>query len=142
MLKKISDDPAKKLLVIFRITTTQSKPSWLNEHEFNHNGKMYDVVTVKKEGNTLTYYCLNDKNEEKLFTGLDNHIRDFLSDNQSSGKGGKTINLNYLQYFLNEFNFCYFFQKLLTINTGYLNLYKYLISDIAVPPPELTLQNN
>ncbi len=52
-----------------------SKINWQeNGREMVYNNKRYDVVKSKENKTSLTYYCINDKQEETLFTDLDTHI--------------------------------------------------------------------
>jgi len=55
--------------------------------EMVYNGKRYDVIKTKEEATTITYYCINDKQEETLFANLDNQINTHISNQKSSSKG-------------------------------------------------------
>jgi hypothetical protein len=60
----------------------------LEEDEFSYKGEMYDVVRTEKTGNTITFYCLNDKKESRLFADLQQFIKQNSAENpfQKSSK--------------------------------------------------------
>jgi len=54
----------------------EKKLNWLEEDkEFIFNGRMYDVVKVVADADTLHFYCINDEQEEKLFAGLEELVQ-------------------------------------------------------------------
>ncbi|RYD78723.1 MAG: hypothetical protein EOP53_10755 [Sphingobacteriales bacterium] len=59
-----------------------------DEHEFSYKGEMYDVVRTEKTGNTITFYCLNDKKEKQLFANLNQSVKQNSAENpfQKSSK--------------------------------------------------------
>ena len=59
--------------------------------EFRYKGEMYDVVRQEAEGSSVTYYCIHDFKESKLFADLNKHIRKHVADNPQQRK--KTENL-------------------------------------------------
>jgi len=46
-----------------------------NNSEFVFKGKLYDIVRQKSDGSNIIFYCINDKNEECLIQGLEDHIQ-------------------------------------------------------------------
>ena len=48
---------------------------FIEEDEFRYKGNLYDIVRKKTEGSNTVFYCINDKQEEKLFDGLNEHIK-------------------------------------------------------------------
>jgi len=48
---------------------------WMEEDEFRYYGKMYDIVKSEKQGDTNIFYCVNDKNEEKLLARFENYMK-------------------------------------------------------------------
>ena len=59
LIKKYNEKGRKNLLL-----------KWFRENEFSFNGKMYDVVTEEKHGDTIWYYCLMDEKESSLFNKM------------------------------------------------------------------------
>ncbi len=53
-----------------------------NEKEMIYEGKRYDIVKTKEDKNSITYYCINDKQEETLFANLDDHINTHVITNK------------------------------------------------------------
>ena len=45
-----------------------------NGKEMTYNGKRFDIIKSIEDNNAITYYCINDKQEETLFANLDEHI--------------------------------------------------------------------
>ena len=43
---------------------------WIHDAEFVYKGKMYDIVSKATENGKITYACINDHQEEKLFEHL------------------------------------------------------------------------
>ena len=52
------------------LTSSSSEFRQTEENEFVYQGKYYDIVNKKTDGNNTIFYCINDKNEEKLFEEL------------------------------------------------------------------------
>lgn len=51
-----------------KITDPLRDPAFkrLNRNEFIYDGALYDIISECVSGNTVTFYCINDKKEEKL----------------------------------------------------------------------------
>jgi len=39
---------------------------WINRKEFRYRGRLYDVISIKRNGDSTLIHCINDKNEESL----------------------------------------------------------------------------
>lgn len=48
---------------------------WENDHEFEYEGRMYDIVDISIEENTITYWCWIDHEE----TALNNQLNEILT---------------------------------------------------------------
>jgi hypothetical protein len=46
-----------------------------DNNEIVFNDKLYDIVCETRDGENTIFYCINDKNEEQLFAGLNEHIK-------------------------------------------------------------------
>jgi len=55
-----------------------------DNNEILYNGKLYDIFSETKDGSNTVFYCINDKNEEKLFAGLNEHIKNNYDQNGPS----------------------------------------------------------
>jgi len=62
-----------------------------DNNEFFYKGRLYDIARSSNDGTTTVFYCINDKNEEQLFTQLEEHIQR-NSDQNIPGKS-QTANL-------------------------------------------------
>ena len=61
--------------------TRLSKLEW-GDDEFSYDGKMYDVIEKKAEGDKLIIHCINDKKETELL----NKLTDSWKENERSNK--------------------------------------------------------
>ena len=46
----------------------------LDKNEIRYRGKLYDIVSLKVSGNTITYLCINDTREEKLVAQFTDYL--------------------------------------------------------------------
>ena len=115
--------------------------NWLKENkEFKYKENIYDVVRKNTDNNGNTYYyCINDKQEEKLFADLDTHIKNHIATNSPQNKGSKDIVKNIIKDYFSTNNSLNFHQ--FTIHnlqfTIYNPLYTPYQSKVSTPPPEL-----
>lgn len=45
----------------------------VNEREFLYKGSMYDIVRTVESGDSVYFYCMNDKKETRMFAELKKH---------------------------------------------------------------------
>jgi hypothetical protein len=77
----ISEDETETIIISdSEMLSPSSSFKFLKKNEFTYKGKLYDIVHRKKENGINTFYCINDKQEEKLFSGLHEFIK-FNMDN-------------------------------------------------------------
>lgn len=72
---------------------------WVREDiEFRVGTNMYDIVRSENENDSISLYCVNDKEEAVLFAELDDVVKKQMEGdaNSPSGKGSKTLNLVYI----------------------------------------------
>jgi len=67
--------PAQELVLIRVTGESASALEWIKSFEFRYRGNLYDIVRTGQSGDTTFYYCINDVQEERLFAGLDGHVR-------------------------------------------------------------------
>ncbi len=48
---------------------------WVEEHEFRHEGAMYDVVRMRTAGDSAYFLCIRDRDEERLLSNLQEHTQ-------------------------------------------------------------------
>ncbi len=82
-----------------------NKIEWLEKgKELKYNGELYDVVRHTENDTSITYYCINDKQEELLFANLEEHINTHISaDKPLKNNSAKKIVDHVIKlYFSNE----------------------------------------
>lgn len=92
-IKQNLDDD--ELVTICQNKTNKTDFKWKGTHEFSYHNTLYDVVRVEKNSlGEVIYKCINDKDEEKLFSNLDELVK-------NSGKDHKGE--NYIEKILKYF---------------------------------------
>jgi hypothetical protein len=59
---------------------------WVEDHEFRFRGQMFDIVSTIVIGDTTTFICLNDVQEERLNDQLAGHVQQQMEDTGASSK--------------------------------------------------------
>lgn len=126
-------------LTIFSFNTSSpefNKIEWVEKSEFKYKGKLYDIVYQTSNGENKSFYCINDKQEEKLFANLEEHVQNFISDNdlglQKSKKASHKIPKDYFfQHTIFDFPTSYN----TILHRSYFHFYSTVIIDIPSPPP-------
>lgn len=70
--------------------------------EMRYKGEMYDVVKSAECATSITYYCINDKQEESLFANLEEHINTHVAVNKPMQNQKKIIDNVIKVYFSNR----------------------------------------
>jgi hypothetical protein len=85
--------PEEDLVHIAVPVSRTADMDWVRkDKEFRLNGMMYDVVRTETTGDLISYYCLNDKQETRLFEGLDKLVQKQQdSDRSPAGKTAKNL---------------------------------------------------
>jgi len=60
--------------------------TWIDDHEFRYNDRMYDIIRSSVEGDSSYFLCINDVQEEQLFSQLHKHVQQHTGDSGQSGK--------------------------------------------------------
>lgn len=117
-----------------------NKIDWLEKgKEMYYNGKLYDVIKHTEDAASITYYCINDKQEELLFANLEEHIATHIAankpiKNQASKKlADKVAKLYFLNEQLTKFNIISF--NLTQFSSTNL-IYRSTLIETDSPPPE------
>jgi len=86
----------KEMVVLVKIDCPDSNPNFKKTdlHEFSYCGQLYDIVSESVKGKTTWYYCINDKQEERLITGFEK-IQTLDPGLSSSGKSKQSHALLY-----------------------------------------------
>lgn len=121
--------------ITFDISDVSNQIVWTRRgKEFRYNNEMYDVVKAEIKKNTVTYYCIHDKDEKELTQVFDTLVRNNSSTNKKS-------DINSLKE-LSKYN--YHTNNLLILNQNAClqnlfikDLYISIHRDINLPPPKL-----
>jgi hypothetical protein len=130
--------PDELLTLIISTPSNIKEIHWKEKGEFRYRRNMYDVVRkYVNSGDTIYYYCINDKAETKLFSNLDEFIEKFRESQKDD-----SILLQTYQAFHSVLFFGHYLQNIFPsvsneliftyIGTGYTSN----IPDISGPPPE------
>jgi endonuclease III-like uncharacterized protein len=115
------------------------KINWVeDEKEMRYNGELYDIAKITETADSIIYYCINDEDEDQLYSQLDDHLTNhvILTTTHSSKKiTAESIKL----YFSNEHHFSFDLYSIsflphISICTTYLPVYM----EMNAPPPKVT----
>lgn len=62
------------------------KIKWIKSNEFMMDGKLYDVVRTLAVGDSTSFQCINDVQEERLFVDLNEHVRRQMGHSEQPNK--------------------------------------------------------
>lgn len=126
-------------LVILEFTTKEADAelSWKNNHEFEYNGLMYDVVDVKTDGDITYYYSKPDHKETKF----NNRITQLLelalrSSHPNKGYQKRVNNAQETTYYSSLFELQYPPVRTLSRVNNYIFYYLSVSFPPPTPPPE------
>ncbi len=95
------------------ITINKSDVSKINWEESGkemvYNNKRYDIVKSTENNNSITYYCINDTQEETLYSNLDEHINMHIATNKptTSHSSKNLVNDVVKIFFTNQYQFSF-----------------------------------
>ncbi len=75
-------------LTIIRFTRKEIKSiKWLEiNKEFFYSDQLFDIVRIAEDESSVTFYCINDKQERKLFSTLEDQVLKHIQNNKNSNK--------------------------------------------------------
>lgn len=113
--------------------------NWVEtDKEFIHHNELFDIVRTSETETTITYYCINDKQEEQLFANLDEHINKHLTNHKSSKKNSlKLIDNNYKILHSSSLTLTNFY-TIINHQTAYNTMLVSSYSDLSTPPPDFS----
>lgn len=112
---------------------------WEKENkEFYYQDKLYDVVKKDEKSACVIFYCIDDKQEQVLFSSLDEHVNTFItSHNSKSNSSSKKLNEHVVKiYFSNSFDFKFITNSNLVSYSFSAKNYPSEFPEINSPPPE------
>jgi hypothetical protein len=138
MERLIKELPDEEMTIISITRANRYLLKWREENkEFIYKGKLYDLASTRISGDTIIYYCINDKQEEELFANLDDHMqRNISSDIPLNKKINNLIEKLIKEYIKNDYSLnifnngkeIFFYYSGVNFNLVYLK--------ITTPPPK------
>ena len=113
---------------------------WLDDgNEMMYNNKRYDILSSKENTTTVTFYCINDKKEETLIAGMNEHINAHIALSKSAKSNvPKSMANDVVKLFCNH---CFQYNlKTSEVNITFSPIKEDFISAAIgtnTPPPEL-----
>lgn len=136
---KLNLNPSELTAIHFSLSEIENI-HWLKKgKEFIYNNQMFDIVKRTSDDGIVTFYCINDKQEKKLFENLEEQILKQIEQNKnsksnSSKKGGdhqiKTS-------FFETVSFSIVPQVSIIKFTPYNEQYTSVVTSITTPPPQI-----
>jgi len=127
-----------KLPIKFHKNAT-SGITWVKENkEFRYKNQMYDVVKRKFTRDSVYYYCINDKKEEKLFTSLYEFVGKNVCNDVNHNKNfqhtiRKLLNNYFFEDFPDQVYLAYTIFNVHNSTEHFLSLF----SERIFPPPKI-----
>lgn len=126
-------------LTIITFTNSETEAiHWIEKNkEFIYNNQMYDIVRRSSTENEMTFYCINDKQEKKLFEHLEEQVLKQIEHNKNSKSDSSKKNADNIvkTYFFEELAMS-LFQTPTSYNfIAYFKTYTSVDVLISTPPP-------
>lgn len=130
--RSIPDEYIVKLT--FDIHNAGDTPEWQRkDKEFRYKGNLYDVIKSENDGNTITYFCINDKEEKNLGSSF----YELLSKKLENDKVKTNFQKELGKYYSSLSKGIYPVLKETDLNDYFLNFYKSRQKEILCPPPRI-----
>ncbi len=88
--------PEEQKLLTFHLNDLDNNPDlqFIHSKEFRFQGEMYDIISKKKHGDSITYHCYHDVRETRLIAAVENIVRESIGIVYSSeGKSFRQLNI-------------------------------------------------
>ena len=100
--------------------------------EFIFRDQLYDIIKEEKEGNSIIFLCINDKNEEDLLSGFHRYFEvSFIKDNPVKAKHAQALLYHVIKLALFGYTFTKPFNE--SADMSYANPF-YPLFSIFYPP--------
>jgi len=106
------------------------------EYEFELNGKMFDVISYQLKAGKISYYCINDFEEECINSADDNQLNKCIAKCKQSSKNIAKRLFNPITAILQPISFTEDISFLHTYPIGFYSLLDLSIENTS-PPPEV-----
>jgi hypothetical protein len=136
--KNIPDQELVKVVVPNCLIPSSSDFRFTEEGEFIYKGRYYDIVRQRSEGNNTIFYCINDTNEEKLFDGLNEHIKQNTEQNLPQKNRTASLLKNIIKESIpNNSTFLLCEQECFNVCFFYSSFLKEQFIAVLSPPPKI-----
>ncbi len=132
--KQMAHWPEEKLSVL-TFEPSQVKGDWLEEMEFEWEGKMFDIARVEYASGIVKIYCVHDTAEDNLLAFLDNVTRSASQDERSVPP--QVLQFITLLFTKPETILNFAIPRPVEAQTTYINLYSSPVTALASPPPRV-----
>ncbi len=83
--------PLQHLTKIVIHKNNQDLLNWKDDHEFKMGQEMFDIVYFIKKADTTIYFCINDKQEKKLFENLEKNFSLLFAGNKNNKNSSQIL---------------------------------------------------
>ena len=139
--EKINSGALSSKYVLFAFSREEMERSipgmtMLSEKEFLYNGKMFDVVKVFNKNDSTYFYCLPDKDEDRLNLAYNSSI-DKNTDGPQKKSAAEKLTKNIISEALPPCLSAYLFPKIENNNILFEKMFKRRgFKNIPTPPPD------
>jgi hypothetical protein len=143
MMDKILNKLPDNKFTIIKIHKDQPyllKWSWEN-NEFSYDNKMYDIVRKVTRNDSILYYCLNDLQEELLYSDFKDLLRSSFENELSHNSKLNFLLENIFKDFVRkDYSFNLLLIKSTCLFFNPCSPLKYIYICVAIPPPKEILR--
>ncbi len=138
--QKIKQSVPENELVLITVSVTDNKSlKWTKPNkEFRYKGEMYDIVRQETKDEMISYSCIHDFKESKLFANINEHIQRHIADNPIQRKKANILLKRMFKvFYCNDLEFISFPTTFKLINyKNYLQAYNSIYIHVLDPPPK------
>lgn len=87
---------------IYKLNTENFK--WMKKNEFMLDGNMYDIVRTEFKNDSVTFYCIHDFKESKLFANYHLYFSNFIKNNKEKKDELFTMLQSFSQFYTSANN--------------------------------------
>lgn len=137
--KEILNNLQKEDLTCIKFTIdNNSILNWENDHEFEYQGKMYDVVTFEMIDDVIYYYCWPDHDETALNQKMDDVLEMLLGTDNEDEEDKEVLAKLYKSLFPTSIDDFIFIDQTPEISFEYYQAnFSSLESSPPSPPPQI-----
>jgi len=124
---------------IIKLSLIDFKKLQTREYEFRYQGKMYDVVAMHRDIDSITLTCIQDKFEDNLFEHLETFFENFEPTTQTNQLQFLLAKIITLQFLKTEFQIVEPIVLFSYISLGHRTSLLLRFHPVELPPPRSEL---